>query len=98
LNGVEFYGADPAATGRLPNNGFNTKIKDAGRRGFSVTAIQYQQLFLIDGVNNNDVGSNRTILYYPSVDSVAEFKMLTNSMAQIWAGIGCNHQHHHAFR
>src|SRR6202790_848161 len=36
-------------------------------------------LFLIDGVNNNDVGSNRTILIYPSVDSIAEFKMLTNS-------------------
>jgi len=36
-------------------------------------------LFLIDGVNNNDVGSNRTILSYPSVDAVAEFRMLTNS-------------------
>ena len=36
-------------------------------------------LFLIDGVNNNDVGSNRTILIYPSVDAIAEFKMLTNS-------------------
>lgn len=30
-------------------------------------------------MNNNDVGSNRTILIYPSVDSIAEFKMLTNS-------------------
>src|SRR5437660_2252151 len=36
-------------------------------------------LFLIDGANNNDVGSNRTILTYPSVDSIAEFKMLRNS-------------------
>jgi hypothetical protein len=36
-------------------------------------------LFLVDGVNNNDVGSNRTILIYPSDDAIAEFKMLTNS-------------------
>jgi hypothetical protein len=36
-------------------------------------------LFLVDGVNNNDVGSNRTILIYPSNESIAEFKMLLNS-------------------
>ena len=36
-------------------------------------------LFLVDGVNNNDVGSNRTILIYPSNEAIAEFKMLTNS-------------------
>ena len=36
-------------------------------------------LFLIDGANNNDVGSNRTILIYPSLDAISEFKMLRNS-------------------
>ena len=36
-------------------------------------------LFLLDGANNNDKGSNRTILVYPSVDSIEEFKMLRNS-------------------
>ncbi|HEX8874519.1 MAG TPA: carboxypeptidase regulatory-like domain-containing protein, partial [Nitrosospira sp.] len=36
-------------------------------------------LFLVDGANNNDVGSNRTILVYPSIDSIAEFKMLRNA-------------------
>ncbi|HZQ22617.1 MAG TPA: TonB-dependent receptor [Terriglobales bacterium] len=36
-------------------------------------------LFLVDGANNNDVGSNRTILIYPSLESIAEFKMLRNS-------------------
>jgi len=36
-------------------------------------------LFLVDGVNNNDMGSGRTILVYPSVDAIAEFKMLRNS-------------------
>src|SRR5271169_6768650 len=36
-------------------------------------------LFLIDGANNNDVGSNRTILIYPSIEAISEFKMLRNS-------------------
>jgi len=36
-------------------------------------------LFMVDGVNNNDVGSGRTILVYPSVDTIAESNMLTNS-------------------
>lgn len=36
-------------------------------------------LFLVDGVGNNDVGSNRTILIYPSNEAIAEFKMLLNS-------------------
>ena len=36
-------------------------------------------LFLVDGANNNDIGSNRTILIYPSLESIAEFKMLRNA-------------------
>ena len=36
-------------------------------------------LFLVDGANNNDVGSNRTILVYPSIESIQEFKMLRNA-------------------
>lgn len=36
-------------------------------------------LFLVDGANNNDIGSNRTILVYPSLESIAEFKMLRNA-------------------
>src|SRR3954447_6693183 len=36
-------------------------------------------LFLVDGANNNDVGSNHTILIYPSIESIQEFKMLRNS-------------------
>ena len=36
-------------------------------------------LFLIDGVNNNDIGSNRTILVYPSIQAIDEFKILRNS-------------------
>jgi hypothetical protein len=56
---------------------------DKGLEGgvnFSVNGNPYtNNLFLVDGVNNNDVGSNRTILVYPSVDTIAEFKMIRNS-------------------
>jgi hypothetical protein len=36
-------------------------------------------LWLVDGANNNDYGSNRTILVNPSIDNIAEFKILRNS-------------------
>jgi len=36
-------------------------------------------MWLVDGSNNVDMGSGRTILTYPSVDSIAEFKIQRNS-------------------
>ena len=36
-------------------------------------------LWTVDGANNNDVGSNRTILVYPSVDAIEEFKIQRNN-------------------
>src|SRR6185437_6360152 len=51
-----------------------------GGVNFSVNGNPYNNnLFLVDGVNNNDVGSGRTILIYPAVDTIAEFKMIRNS-------------------
>jgi len=81
LNGRNFMELTQLQPGVSANNGFNTKDKGLqGGADFSVNGNpSTNNLFLIDGVNNNDVGSNRTILIYPSVDSVAEFKMLTNS-------------------
>src|SRR5215471_17901556 len=38
-----------------------------------------QNLWTVDGVNNMDVGSNRTLLVFPSVDSIAEFRVERNS-------------------
>jgi len=35
-------------------------------------------MWLVDGTNNVDVGSGRTILTYPSVDSISEFKIHRN--------------------
>src|SRR5579871_4024549 len=81
LNGRNFMALTQLQPGVSANNQFNAKDKGLqGGSDFSVNGNpSTNNLFLIDGVNNNDVGSNRTILIYPSVDSVAEFRMLTNS-------------------
>ncbi len=35
--------------------------------------------WMVDGGDNNDTGSNQTLLNLPSLDSIAEFRMLTSS-------------------
>ena len=81
LNGRSFVQLTQLSPGISPANNFDSKNKglQAGV-DFSVNGNPTtNNLFLVDGANDNDVGSNRTILIYPSIDSIAEFKMLTNS-------------------
>jgi hypothetical protein len=40
-----------------------------------------QNLWTVDGVNNMDVGSNATLLVFPSIDSIAEFRVMRNSFS-----------------
>jgi hypothetical protein len=40
-----------------------------------------QNMWTIDGVNNMDVGSNRTLLVFPSIDSIQEFRVERNSFS-----------------
>ena len=56
--------------------------------GFSATSIASYSInglrrnsinYLIDGVNNSDVGSNITLLSTPTVDSIQEFKVLSSN-------------------
>jgi hypothetical protein len=81
LNGENFMGLVTLSPGVSQANSFNSRDKGLlGGSDFSVNGNPYtNNLFLVDGVNNNDVGSNRTILVYPSTDSIAEFKMVRNS-------------------
>jgi hypothetical protein len=81
LNGENFMGLVTLSPGVSTANSFNSRDKGlTGGADFSVNGNPYNyNLFLIDGVNNNDVGSGRTILVYPSVDTIAEFKMIRNS-------------------
>ena len=81
LSGENFVGLTQLSPGVSAAQGANFVGKGLdGGVNFSVNGNPYtNNLFLVDGVNNNDVGSNRTILVYPSVDTIAEFKMIRNS-------------------
>jgi hypothetical protein len=74
LNGTLVPGV---ATGE----GFSAQAK--GLKGGSDLSISGgavdANLWLVDGASNNDVGSNRTILVFPSVDAIDEFKIERNS-------------------
>ncbi|MFZ0910261.1 MAG: carboxypeptidase regulatory-like domain-containing protein [Candidatus Acidiferrales bacterium] len=80
LNGENFMNLVTLSPGVSTANSFDHLDKGlAGGADFAVNGNPYNNnLFLVDGVNNNDVGSGRTILVYPSVDTIAEFKMLRN--------------------
>jgi hypothetical protein len=81
LNGRSFVQLTQLMPGVSPQAAFDSKNKglmagvDFSVNGNNTTG----NLFLVDGVNDNDIGSNRTILVYPSVDAIQEFKILRNS-------------------
>jgi hypothetical protein len=81
LNGENFVGLTQLSPGVNAAAGFDGVGKGLeGGVNFSVNGNPYtNNLFLVDGVNNNDMGSGRTILVYPAVDTIAEFKMIRNS-------------------
>jgi hypothetical protein len=81
LNGRSFAQLTQLMPGVSPQSNFDSKHKglEAGV-DFSVNGNNTTgNIFLVDGVNNNDIGSNRTILVYPSIDAIQEFKILRNS-------------------
>jgi len=81
LNGRNFLQLATLMPGVSAPDGLNMKDKglmsgsDLSVSGAASTA----NLWTVDGANNNDVGSNRTILVYPSVDAIDEFKIHRNS-------------------
>ncbi|HZP18212.1 MAG TPA: TonB-dependent receptor, partial [Terriglobales bacterium] len=81
LNGNNFIELTQLVPGVSALSSFNVVKKGLeGGVDFSVNGNTVTgNLFLIDGVNNNDIGSNRTILLYPSTQAIDEFKILRNS-------------------
>lgn len=81
LNGRSFVQLTQLQPGVSPANNLDSKSKGLfGGVDFSVNGNSAQSnLFLTDGANNNDTGSNRTILLFPSIEAIAEFKTLRNS-------------------
>jgi hypothetical protein len=81
LNGRSFAqltqlmpGVSSAANFDTKNKGLQSGV-DFSVNGNNTTG----NLTIVDGVNDNDVGSNRTVLVYPSIDAIQEFKILRNS-------------------
>lgn len=81
LNGRSFVqltllvpGASVANNANTRNTGLLASV-DISMSGSPANA----NMWLVDGVDNVDHGSGRTILVYPSVDSIAEFKVQRNS-------------------
>ena len=73
-----------------PTRDLNTVSKGlAGGSDISVSGgSTTSNLFLIDGADNVDHGSNRTILVYPSVDAIEEFKIQRNNYGAEFGGAG----------
>jgi hypothetical protein len=90
LNGRNFLQLATLMPGVSAPDFLNVKHKgllggsDLSVSGSDVTA----NLWSVDGANNNDVGSNRTILVYPSLEAIQEFKILRNSYGPEFGGAG----------
>jgi Carboxypeptidase regulatory-like domain len=81
LNGRNFMQLTLLQPGVSAIDGLNTIDKGLGSgsdisvSGGSVT----NNYWMVDGANNIDLGSGRTILVYPSVDAIEEFKIQRNN-------------------
>lgn len=77
LNGRSFSQLTTLMPGVSPDDTFNTKNKGlfAGVDMSISGGAPNANLWTVDGANNNDVGSNRTILVYPSIDAIEEFRI-----------------------
>src|SRR6266852_5219276 len=67
-----------------PSGSGNTR--SVSRFKFSGVASNGNQ-WLVDGANNNDTGSQRTILIYPSTESIEEFKIERSSYGAEFGGM-----------
>ena len=67
-------------------------VKDKGLLGGSDLSVSGSDvtanMWTVDGANNNDVGSNRTLIVYPSLEAIQEFKILRNSYGPEFGGAG----------
>src|SRR5260370_24136862 len=90
LNGRNFVQLTTLMPGVSVAEGFDNKSKglmggvDISFSGAPSNANQWR----VDGANNNDIGSQRTILMYPSIDGIEEFKILRNSYGPEYGGAG----------
>jgi hypothetical protein len=81
LNGLNFIGLALLVPGASTMDGFSASTK--GVLGGSDIVFSGGQrtgnVFTVDSAPNNDMGSQRTILAYPSIDAISEIKIVTNA-------------------
>src|SRR5229473_1680595 len=81
LNGRNFMQLITLVPGVAPAEAFS--VTNKGLKGASDVSVSGSpsngNQWLVDGANNNDTGSQRTILVYPSTESIAEFKIERNA-------------------
>jgi hypothetical protein len=81
LNGLNFIGLTLLVPGASTQDGFSASTKGVlGGSDISFSGGQRTgNAFTQDGVPDNDMGSQRTILLYPSLDAISEIKIVTNN-------------------
>jgi hypothetical protein len=81
LNGRNFIQLTLLQPGVTATEGFDTKNK--GMLGMSTISVSggstTSNMWLVDGADNVDHGSNSSILVYPSIDAIEEFKIQRNN-------------------
>jgi hypothetical protein len=88
LNGRNFVQLTTLMPGTSVDSNFDNKNKglfagvDISFNGSPANANQWR----VDGASNNDIGSQRTILVYPSIDGIEEFKISRNSYGPEYTG------------
>jgi hypothetical protein len=90
LNGRSFAQLVTLVPGVAVDSGFSYDQKGTiANADLSVSgAPSNGNQWLVDGANNLDIGSNRTLLVYPSIDSIEEFKIERNSYSAQFGGAG----------
>src|SRR5882762_7448124 len=88
LNGRSFAQLLTLVPGVAQDSGFSYNQKGLeGGADLSISGgASNANTFLVDGANNVDVGSGRTLLVYPFIDSIEEFKVQRNSYGAQYGG------------
>ncbi len=88
MNGRNFVQLTTLVPGAAVGESFDNKNKGL----FSGVDISFSgspavdNQWTVDGAGNNDIGSQRTILIYPSIDGIEEFKIQRNSYGPEFGG------------
>src|SRR6266571_2264487 len=88
MNGRNFVQLTTLVPGAAVGESFDNKNKGlfAGVDISFSGAPSVNNQWTVDGAGNNDIGSQRTILVYPSIDGIDEFKIQRNSYGPEYGG------------